>query len=206
MAKWKNPNSFLAETYNQSYDVDGYFGCQCWDYMCYFWKEVTGRWLNTGGTGCVKNSFNSDNAGSEFEMITNKYSLQVGDVVVFGGGEFGHIGMISDINNQGDLVTIQGQNQPSPYVTQCPMTLSDFVGAFRLKEWYPQPVEKSVETVENFKVGDHVVPIELEDYYGTPLVQYDDEYIISEIYKSRVVLSARGSVWAALNINNIKKV
>lgn len=63
---------------------------------------------------------------------------------------------------------------------------------------------------EGFKVGDNVVPITLVDYNGTRLVQYDTSYYITSITGDRAVLSANRNgnyyVWAALNINNIKKV
>lgn len=57
-----------------------------------------------------------------------------------------------------------------------------------------------------FKVGDKVVPTKLVDYNGTPLVQYDDYYTISQLNGDRAVLTARGSVWAAMNTANLRKV
>lgn len=56
-----------------------------------------------------------------------------------------------------------------------------------------------------FKVGDVVVPTRLVDYNGTPLVQYDPTYTISEINGDRAVLMARDAVWAAMNTNDIRK-
>lgn len=56
-----------------------------------------------------------------------------------------------------------------------------------------------------FKVGDVVVPTRLVDYNGTPLVQYDDTYTISELNGDRAVLTARGAVWAAMNTKDIRK-
>ena len=56
-----------------------------------------------------------------------------------------------------------------------------------------------------FKVGDVVVPTRLVDYNGTPLVQYDPTYTISEINGDRAVLTARGAVWAAMNTKDIRK-
>lgn len=56
-----------------------------------------------------------------------------------------------------------------------------------------------------FKVGDVVVPTRLVDYDGTPLVQYDPTYTISEINGDRAVLMARDAVWAAMNTNDIRK-
>lgn len=58
---------------------------------------------------------------------------------------------------------------------------------------------------EGFKAGDVVVPIRLVDYNGTPLVQYDDTYTISELNGDRAVLTARGAVWAAMNTKDIRK-
>ena len=56
-----------------------------------------------------------------------------------------------------------------------------------------------------FKVGDIVVPTKLVDYNGTPLVQFDPNYTITELIGDRAVLSARGQVWAAMNTANIRK-
>lgn len=78
-----------------------------------------------------------------------------------------------------------------------------------------EPVEpKEEEPVEEpkFEIGDKVKPLKLINYNGTPLVQYDSEYIIMEINGDRVVLGApRGpkgtlEIWAAMNINDIKKI
>ena len=67
-------------------------------------------------------------------------------------------------------------------------------------------IAKYIEPVkEEFKVGDKVKPTKLIDYNGTHLVQYDDYYTIFEINGDRVVLVARGQVWAAMNIKNIER-
>lgn len=66
----------------------------------------------------------------------------------------------------------------------------------------PSPAPKPAE---GFKVGDVVVPTRLVDYNGTPLVQYDDTYTISELNGDRAVLMARGAVWAAMNTKDIRK-
>lgn len=73
----------------------------------------------------------------------------------------------------------------------------------------PQPAPTPAPEPE-FKVGDTVVPTRLVDYYGTPLVQYDDTYTITEINGDRAVLSAPRDgqmvVWAAMNTKDIRKV
>ena len=73
----------------------------------------------------------------------------------------------------------------------------------------PQPAPTPAPEPE-FKVGDTVVPTRLVDFYGTPLVQYDDTYTITEINGDRAVLSAPRNgqmvVWAAMNTKDIRKV
>lgn len=69
----------------------------------------------------------------------------------------------------------------------------------------PKPTQPA-PAKETFKVGDIVVPTALIDYNGTHLRQYDGSYTISQINGDRVVLTARGQVWAAMNIKNIKKL
>lgn len=70
----------------------------------------------------------------------------------------------------------------------------------------PDPVDPPEPTPqpEEFKVGDKVVPTRLVNYTGTKLKQYDKSYTITELVGDRAVLSARGQVWAAMNIKDIK--
>ncbi len=74
----------------------------------------------------------------------------------------------------------------------------------------PEPPTPPEPPVEEFKVGDKVVPIKLVNYTGTPLIQYDKYYFITELVGDRAVLSALRNgkyyTWAAMNTNNIKKV
>lgn len=56
-----------------------------------------------------------------------------------------------------------------------------------------------------FVVGDIVVPRKLVDYTGHSLRQYDPKYTITSLSGDRAVLSARGSVWAAMNVVDIVK-
>lgn len=74
----------------------------------------------------------------------------------------------------------------------------------------PEPTPPTPAPEPEFKVGDIVVPTKLVDYYGTPLVQYDDTYTITQINGDRAVLSAPRNgqmvVWAAMNTKDIRKV
>lgn len=83
----------------------------------------------------------------------------------------------------------------------------------RIVEYVEDPAPTPAPTPApepEFKVGDIVVPTRLVDYTGTPLVQYDDTYTITQINGDRAVLSAPRNgqmvVWAAMNTKDIRKV
>lgn len=154
MAKWSSAASFMDATLNKTYDMDGYYGAQCWDYMDYFWMQQVGRALSTGGTGMARGCWNNttarkQNAGSEFDLVTSKSNLRVGDVVVLNTGDYGHVGMVAAIVQNGATITVQGQNQGvfRTKVTKVNFSLNSFLGAFRYKAWNGTTGGKSVEDV-----------------------------------------------------------
>ena len=99
--------------------------------------------------------------------------------------------------------TIVG-NCPGNYLRSKMQEIADKANA--INEGQPQPTPPApAPTPTDIKVGDIVVPTKLVDYNGTPLVQYDPNYTITEINGDRAVLSARGAIWAAMNTANIRK-
>lgn len=66
-----------------------------------------------------------------------------------------------------------------------------------------QPTEPTNEQIEK---GDTVVPTRLVDYVGTPLYSYDPNYKVIDLNGDRAVLEARGQIWAAMNVKDLKKV
>lgn len=59
------------------------------------------------------------------------------------------------------------------------------------------------------QVGDKVLPINWVDYNGTPLRQTRDYYYVMQLNDDRAVLTADsidGPVYAAINVNNLRKV
>lgn len=86
---------------------------------------------------------------------------------------------------------------------------SETLNDVRIVEWVEDPKPAPApepKPDDGFKVGDIVVPTRLVDYNGTPLVQYDDTYTITQLSGDRAVLSARGVIWAAMNTKDIRKV
>ena len=69
----------------------------------------------------------------------------------------------------------------------------------------PAPTPTPPANGSSFAVGDKVVPTQLVDYDGRQLQQWDASYTITELKGDRAVLSARGAIWAAMNVKNIRK-
>lgn len=90
--------------------------------------------------------------------------------------------------------------------TKCPYNTTGDLGWMEASAvtLYTEPVDNSI------KVGDIVVPISLRSYSGVRLVQYDKNYVVTEISGNRAVLKANRNgkliTWAAMNINNIRRV
>lgn len=68
----------------------------------------------------------------------------------------------------------------------------------------PAPAPEPIKD-DSIKVGDMVVPTELVDYNGIPLKQYDNQYMVYQINGDRAVLTARGQIWAAMNIKSLRR-
>lgn len=206
-------DAFRNEVIGKGYDLDGQYSYQCWDGACLLWQQI-GKWLYTGN-GCASGCWTlkkDANAGNEFELIYDKSQIKRGDVVVFSCGQYGHIGYADEDYKNSSSIKLLGQNQ-SADMKFCVinMSLNTFLGAFRFKQWKKNPAPAPTPAPSTkLQVGDKVVPKRLVDYYGTPLKQWDDYYVITQINGDRAVLCAnRGGdliCWAAMNVKDIKKI
>ncbi len=165
---------FYNYTLGKCIDVDGYYGAQCWDLGAAFWMNYTedGRTLSTCGTGGAKGAWlcKEQNAGTEFELITDTHSLQAGDWIIFNNGIYGHVGMaLGGYNN--NYIALLGQNQGGPWcagggsaTNVINMSLTSFAGAFRPKTYIkPEP------TPEPQPTGNYVY--QKGDYFSAVLVK-----------------------------------
>lgn len=131
------------------------------------------------------------------------------------GSPYGHV-MVCDAN--GDVYS-DGKYLPS-FKGMTVLGWSETLNDVRIVEYVndPVPVPPAPQPTpapeppkeEGFKEGDIVVPTKLVSYDGTPLVQYDDTYVITQLIGDRAVLSANRDgnliTWAAMNTANIRKV
>lgn len=117
---------------------------------------------------------------------------------------------------EGVVYSVSKSNTPYKYAYNIRYAGSPIIDAFVVAntpeptpEPQPTPEPKPEPVKEEFKESDIVVPTRLVDYNGTPLKQYDDTYVITQLIGDRAVLSANRNgkliVWAAMNTNDIKK-
>lgn len=260
-------DQFRTQVLGNGFDIDGAYGNQCWDGCALLWQQI-GRTLQTGN-GCAYGCWTlkrDANAGSNFELIANKANVKRGDVVVFQGGKYGHIGFADENYNGGAYIRLMSQNQggANGNFNVINMSMAGFIGTFRFKPWQPaannpapQPTtpQKTNEQIADeviagkwgndpertqrlkaagynrdaiqaivdaklkptkkpapapkaneIKVSSTVVPTRLVDYNGTPVRQYDSSYTVIQLTGNRAVLSARGSIWAAMRTQDLKLV
>jgi surface antigen len=165
-------DAFRNNVINKGYDIDNYYGFQCWDGAALLWQQLW-RDLSTGGTGAAKGCWTharDKNAGSDFDLVTSQANLRRGDIVVFGGGQYGHIAFVDRINGDG-TINVLGQNQNgglngSPF-NIIRMSLGNFLGAFRFKNWnVEQPVTPQPTPPQYKPVTEDVVNAVLRGDYG----------------------------------------
>ena len=153
--EWRNA------TIGQSYDVDGAFGCQCWDYVAELWYNL-GFGTGYPHTGPNLSAYECwtvsryQNIGNKFELVELLATVKRGDVVVLNYGRFpgdttGHIAFADEDYDGSGQMWLVGQNQVNPSATvgspvaRTRMSVTAFLGAFRNKEWQvtpPTPTKK----------------------------------------------------------------
>lgn len=158
----ETPTAFKDYTLGSCWDVDGWYGAQCWDLGALYWMNATedGRVLSTCGTGAAKGAWDckEQNAGTEFELVYDKTKLRAGDWVIFSSGQYGHVGMALGGYNNG-YVALLGQNQGGGWcegggssTNIINISLNSFSGAFRPKIYNPKPEPTPEPTPEDDSV------------------------------------------------------
>lgn len=136
---------FRSAVMNRGYDIDNFYGWQCWDGCALLWQQV-GKALITGNgkaIGCWDLKRNV-NKYDKFTLVTNVNSLKAGDVVCMRPN---HIGFF--VRWSGNYMVILGQNQGGKRGPNGGMAFNEirihksaFAGAFRFKAWHKKPAPK----------------------------------------------------------------
>lgn len=157
---------FRNATLGNGYNVDGWYGNQCWDFCALLWWQY-GRDLRTKlGGGAAYDCWlvsRAYNAQPPFSAITGKENVKRGDVLVWNRSRIhsaGHIAIADeDYNPSKNTINCLGQNQgqgtaaPSNIAKQ-PWT--GFLGIFRNKYWAsspspePEPEEDTSKNKKDF--------------------------------------------------------
>ena len=152
-AEWK------ANTNGNGYDIDGSYGCQCWDFASIFWRNlgfpagypiITSSSAYTMWENRLANSIL--NGQRMFELITSLDDVKQGDVIVynyFSSNPYGHVGFADEdyatwhANNPSSyefpILSENNQGTPDPaggtYVNVHGYDTRLFLGAFRYVGW-----------------------------------------------------------------------
>lgn len=109
-----SPEAFKNDTLNKCIIANNYFGAQCVSLARVFWWSYADRDVTTCGTGMAKGMMDcaEENAGDDFLIYwaDAKDQIQAGDWLVFGYGQYGHVGMALGPESNG-YVALLGENQ-----------------------------------------------------------------------------------------------
>jgi len=109
-----SPEAFKNDTLNKCIIANNYYGAQCVSLARAFWWSYADRDVSTCGTGMAKGMMDcvDVNAGEDFVVMWKEdvNKIQAGDWLVFGGGQYGHIGMALGSVKDG-YVALLGENQ-----------------------------------------------------------------------------------------------
>lgn len=159
-------NSYQAwrdSTLGNGYDIDGSYGCQCWDFASEFWRNVgfpSGYPLITQSSAYTmwQNRFSNISYGGVqyFDLINNLEDVKRGDILVynyFNLNPYGHVGFADEDyatwheNNptsyEFPILSQNNSGTPDPaggaYVNVHGYDTRLFLGAFRYKQWHTPP-------------------------------------------------------------------
>jgi len=167
--EWRNA------TLGNGYDIDGYYGCQCWDFASEFWRNVgfpQGYPLISASsiyTMWTQNRWNNIayNGTTYFTLITNLNDVKCGDFIVYNfssANQYGHGGFADQdydtwhaanpTSYEFPILSENNGGTPDPaggaYVNVHGYDTRLFLGAFRYVEWTPTPPTPTVDIEHQF--------------------------------------------------------
>ena len=171
-------DEFRNAVNGHGYDVDGWYGYQCWDGVDLLYQQSdVGQYLYTAyninptlaGTAksCWQNvPARQRNGSGHFEAIGGVVNIKRGDIIVFNtysgwNGSAGHIGFADENYNGSDYIKLLSQNfgtgsnprTGKPFNIQNAYLGTAFLGIFRYKPWQttpPTPTPTTTSTKKKF--------------------------------------------------------
>ncbi|MGX8850104.1 CHAP domain-containing protein [Amedibacillus sp. YH-ame10] len=109
----KTPLDFRNEVLGKRFDIDGYYGAQCWDGYAYYMKWLGYTYAFCTSSNYVKDIWNNRNNNDMLKYCDVVSTLQQGDIAVFAETSetpYSHIAIFITDNGNG-TGTFLGQNQ-----------------------------------------------------------------------------------------------
>lgn len=108
------PLQFRNEVLGKRFDVDGYYGAQCWDGYAYYMQKLGYAYANCTSSGYVKDIWEQRKTNGMLDSCIEVEIMQQGDIAVFkevaGITPYSHVAIfIQDLGNGYGLFL--GQNQ-----------------------------------------------------------------------------------------------
>lgn len=156
-AEWK------ANTNGNGYNIDGHYGCQCWDFASLFWRNLgypASYPVITSSSAYTMWANRTTNASyggvTYFDLIYDVTQIKQGDIIVFNyftGNPYGHVGFADvdyanwtpDPNQPYEFPILSENNGGTPdpeggaYVNIHGYDIRLFLGAFRYRGWETTP-------------------------------------------------------------------
>lgn len=204
-----SPTTIKDSVLSRCVNIDSFAGSQCWDLSSAVAENMTGRRLSTCGTGAAKGMMDcwQTNAGEDYDVIWNASELQAGDIAVFGGGAYGHTGIVLGSYNNG-YVALLGTNQGGAgcegggsAANIINISTKAFLGAYRWKEYVakdePQPEARRDCSEWHVEEGDTLGAImqycrgSVE--WGDPMDEYAKSWVSTEMKVGQTVYAGWNS-------------
>ena len=179
-----------------------------------FQFSLSGTYAAAGGAAKNYAYYHSAVEALGFEWHDGNTGFQDGDWAIWTDGLYGHVAMYYQGKWFGQNQGAADGNKGNPFNLMS-LSTNGIAGFYRPNiykkpEPTPTPEPKPEPKPSKFKEGDIVVPTRLVDYDGTPLRQWDDQYVITQISGDRAVLCADRDgdliVWAAMRLEDLKLV
>lgn len=173
-----NYEQFKNQVLGKAYDLDGYYGAQCWDGAMYYLERLGYKRIHCGVSGYVKDIWNQRKTNGILNYCNEVSVMQKGDIAVFkefgGWTPYSHIAIFdSDIDGKYGWFLGQNQGGKNGAFTLCKLPYSaTFDTAFRPKCFAsakpvqaakPKPVDTAKEVVDQvLHVGSYVTSVQMK--------------------------------------------
>ncbi|CAM3821724.1 CHAP domain-containing protein [Smaragdicoccus niigatensis] len=104
-------NKFVADWQGKQIDYDHAYGAQCFDVFRQYSHDVVGNGdiaTNSNAASDIYNKYGSNGVEKYYDRIPyGQGAPQPGDVIVYGGGTYGHVAVITEVGQNGEYKVLE---------------------------------------------------------------------------------------------------